>query len=282
MGLLVWILLFFLLFLIHICAGSSGSSSCSCSSRDLEKQIRELAKIAWATEEAYRDPNFFLSTSAVSNETSHEQTVAILLNHARRVAPGFIIPHMVPRILSESEETRAGYFEVDRAGWVKISINSKFLKYQSATQAILAHEVCHYILENSGIRKANKNLNERYTDLCMFVMGFGEVYLARYKRESTQHKYRIGYLNDNEYEHAQRYVKHLRRSCEVAPPSELVTLKQRLWQLTRDRDLCERMIKATRQRFPGKSELELYRWEIDRFELLAFTLIAPVASLSER
>jgi len=91
-----------------------------------------------------------------------------------------------------------------------------FFEDQLAAQAILAHEVCHYILNNSGIRKSDTEQNERYTDLCMFVCGFGQIFLAGYKRETAQSEYRrghrLGYLTDAEYEFAQQYVTQL-RSC---------------------------------------------------------------------
>ncbi|MFH7024514.1 MAG: hypothetical protein ACHBN1_03725 [Heteroscytonema crispum UTEX LB 1556] len=101
----------------------------------------------------------------------------------------------------------------------------------------------------------------------MFVCGFGEIFLCGYKQTPAQQEYRpghcLGYLTDAEYEYAFSYVMKLRQSNELAPPSELDTLKKRLRQLVFDADSCSRLIKAARKRNPHKSEIDLYRDEID-------------------
>jgi hypothetical protein len=83
-----------------------------------------------------------------------------------------------------------------------------------AVGAILAHEACHYILENSGIREPNVDENEKLTDACMFVCGLGLLFLDGYKREDAHKEYRnghrLGYLTDSEYNFAARYVRELR------------------------------------------------------------------------
>ncbi len=236
----------------------------------LQWQLGELAKMAWTTEESFRHPQFLLNLSDFAYTTAPGQVVEILLRHARRIAPGFEVPYMVPRVLVEPIPFAAGQFEVDEEGWVTIKVGSDFFEDKLAAQAILAHEVCHYILGNSGIRKSDRELNERYTDLCMFVCGFGQIFLAGYKRETAQHEYRpghrLGYLTDAEYEFAQRYVMQLRQSNELAPSSELDRLKKRLAQLIHDANTCQRMIEAARRRHPHKSEIDLYRDEIYRLE----------------
>ena len=268
-----WTLVFFvfIIWLVLGCSGCFNEPSHKSSFPELEKQIRELAKIAWSSEKAFRDSNFFLNADAMASVTSSEHALDIFLCHSRRIAPGLAVPHRVPQVCTEQmEEPHTGLFAVDYEGWVKISIRQDFLRDHLLTQAILAHEVCHYILENSGIRKSETNLNERYTDLCMFVLGLGEVFLTGYKRGGAQPEYplgyRIGYLTDAEYEFAQQYVKQLRQSCEAAPPSELDVLKQRLTQLARDSEVEHWIIEAAQKRFPDKSELDLFRYEVDRLE----------------
>jgi hypothetical protein len=201
--------------------------------------------------------------------TFNKRVIEIYLTHARRIAPGLAIPYKVPRVCVEQMADFAGFFRVDD-GWVTISVSPRFAGEHKAACAILAHEVCHYILENSGIRLANEQMNERYTDLCMFVLGFGEVLLAGYQPQELQEacwqQGHLGYLTEAEYRFAQDYVKHLRRSCEVAPPAELVVLQNRLVQLTHDREVANRIMAASRHKFPQKTELELYRYEVDRLE----------------
>jgi hypothetical protein len=236
---------------------------------ELEKQIRKLAKIAWSTEAAFYDRNFFLAVQVMA-DASHDRAVERFLGHARRIAPGLAVPYKVPRIAVEQIADAAGYFQVDDEGWVTISVSPKFAGEHQTACSILAHEVCHYILGNSGIWQANVQLNERYTDLCMFVLGFGEVFLAGYRPEEFQQVWmqqgHLGYLTEAEYAFAQDYVKYLRQSCEVAPPAELVVVQNRLVQLTHDREVADRIMAVSRQKFPQKTELELYQYEVDRLE----------------
>lgn len=236
----------------------------------LQWHLGELTKRAWTTQESFQQEPFVLRSSDFAHTTAPAQVVEILLRHARLIAPGFEVPYMVPRVLVEAIPFAAGQFEVDEEGWVTIKVGLDFFEDKLAAQAILAHEVCHYILDNSGIRKSDIEQNERYTDLCMFVCGFGQIFLAGYKREIAQSEYRLGhrlgYLTDAEYEFAQQYVMQLRQSNELAPSSELDRLKKRFAHLIHDTDTCQRVIEAARRRHPHKSEIDLYRDEIYRIE----------------
>ncbi len=236
----------------------------------LEAQLRELTTMAWTTKQSFHS-QFLLDPKDFFNISAPSQVVEILIRHARRTTPGFSVPYLVPRVLVVSMPAAAGMFKVDEEGWVTIELGANFFQDRLAAQAILAHEVCHYILENSGIRKSDANLNERYTDLCMFVCGFGEIFLAGYRRDAAQQDYRpghrLGYLTDAEYQFVQRYVMQLRHSGEISPPKELEILKKRLLTLLYgDRESCARNIKLERRTSPHKSEVELYQDAIDRLE----------------
>jgi hypothetical protein len=76
--------------------------------------------MAWTTEKSFRHPQFLLNLSDFTNTTAPTQIVEILLHHARRIAPGFEVPYMVPRVLVEPIPFAAGKFEVDEEGWVTI------------------------------------------------------------------------------------------------------------------------------------------------------------------
>ena len=237
----------------------------------LETQLRELATQAWTTEQSLRQSQFLLNSADFVKTTDPAQVVEGLIRQARRTAPGFSVPQLIPRVLVVSLPAAAGMFKVDEEGWVTIELGANFFQDKLATQAILAHEVCHYILENSGIRKSDVNQNERYTDLCMFVCGFGEIFLAGYRRDAAQRDYRpghrLGYLTDAEYQFAQRYVMQLRQSGEISPPKELDVLKKRLLHLLYgDQEGCRRNIEFERRRNPHQSDLELYQNAIDRLE----------------
>ncbi|GBF79922.1 hypothetical protein AsFPU1_1322 [Aphanothece sacrum FPU1] len=248
----------------------SHSSSLS-TFPDLATQLLELATQAWTTEESFQQSQFLLNPADFVNITAPTQVIEVLIRHARRIVPGFSVPQMIPRVQVVSLPAAAGMFKVDEEGWVTIEVGANFFQDKLAAQAILVHEVCHYILENSGIRKSDVNLNERYTDLCMFICGFGEIFLAGYRRDVAQQNYhpghRLGYLTDAEYHFAQRYVMQLRQSGEISPSKELDRLKKRLLNLCYgDQKMCSRLLEYERQKKPHQSDVELYQDAIDHLE----------------
>lgn len=87
---------------------------------------------------------------------------------------------MTPRVVVERLPDAAGQF-VEDDGWVKITVGSEFLREPAAAQAILCHELCHYVLGANGIREPTTKSNERLRDVAMFVFGLGEVFLAGYR-----------------------------------------------------------------------------------------------------
>lgn len=238
---------------------------------ELRSQLEELAKRGWAKDETSWYSSFSLSPSDLANEIAPTQVIQILLVHARRVTPEFSVPQMVPRTVIGSTSFAAGRFEVDEEGWVTIKVSSDFFDDRLAAQAILAHEACHYILENSGIRQGDFALNERYTDLCMFICGFGQIFIAGYKREPAQNQYRpghrLGYLTDAEYTFANQYVLDLREAYKLKLQSQLDTTKKQLRQLVHgDEAMLKRLVDYERSRNPNKSEVELYEAALDRLQ----------------
>lgn len=238
---------------------------------ELKSQLKELVKSGWAKDETQWYSKFSINSSDLINEITPAQVIEKLLTHARRVTPEFSVPRMVPRTVVESTPFAAGRFEVDEEGWVTIKLSPDFFDDKLAAQAILAHEACHYILENSGIRYRDFFVNERYTDLCMFVCGFGEIFLAGYKRESAQNEYRpghrLGYLTDAEYKMANRYVKELRDDFKRKLNSELDIKRTKLLQLVHgDEAALKRLIEYERRRNPNKSEVALYENAIDSIQ----------------
>jgi hypothetical protein len=188
---------------------------------DLAAQLRELATQAWTTEESFRQSQLLLNPADFVKITSPTQVVDVLIRHAMRIVPGFSVPQMTPHVQVVSLPAAAGMFKVDEEGWVTIELGKNFFQDKLAAQAILAHEVCHYILENSGIRKSDVNLNERYTDLCMFICGFGEIFLAGYRRDAAQQDYRPG--------HRLGYRRGLLVCCSQQPNPLLPSIEQRTW-----------------------------------------------------
>jgi hypothetical protein len=248
---------------------STGSSYTNFN--NVRSILDELAGYGWSKNRSTWCSNFSLNPKELSNASELDQVVRILLDHARQVAPEFSVPHYIPRTISTSMSMAAGQFEVDEKGWVTIRVSPDFCHDRLAAQAILAHEACHYILGQSGIWHRDTQLNERYTDLCMFICGFGQVFLKGYKRDLAQSPnrqgHRLGYLTDAEYRFASQYVAELRQTRGVELRYEIDGVKRRLLQLVRgDEEVCRWYLETERKRNPHKSEAELYQDTIDRLE----------------
>lgn len=238
---------------------------------DLRAILEELADRGWSKNRSSWNSNLSLNPSRFSSVIELDQVVKILLDHARKVTPEFDVPQMVPRTIVEPAPFAAGQFEVDEEGWVTIRVSPDFLNDRLAAQAILAHETCHYILEQAGIRQSDFHLNERYTDLCMFICGFGQVFLQGYRRKLSQDQlrpgHRLGYLTDAEYKFAHQYVIELHQLREASLRSELDELKKRMMQILHgDRGAYQRIMAAAVKRNPHQSEVDLHRTEIERLE----------------
>ena len=119
------------------------------SAGELDRKIARLARAGWPTREAARGLRLTLSGNLPSDLQGF---VEALITHIRRVAPKLNVPHLVPRVTIESSALWAGQF-VEEDGWVKISISANFEEHKIAIRAILCHEVCHYVLSASGIKR---------------------------------------------------------------------------------------------------------------------------------
>lgn len=235
---------------------------------NLQQQLEILARTAWKTQDALANPTFSLEPRRLAQTDSLETVIGIMLNHARTVAPGFSVPSKTPRVIVEPMVDAAGQFIVDEEGWVSINVSPTFECDRITAHAILAHEMCHYILENTGLRKANTEENERFTDLCMFICGFGQIFLAGYKSSAKslltyRQGHRLGYLSDTEYKWAETFVHQIRQSNNLELPGALKLLQTELQSLVPDREARKRIISHARSRYPHKSNIELYKDEID-------------------
>jgi hypothetical protein len=147
----------------------------------------------------------------IRDEAVLNEAVQALYAHARSWAGGLDIPYHIPRLsVTSCSRDTAGQFVVDE-GWTSIEIARDFIDTPRAVWLIMAHEVCHHILEQSGLANRNNRLaNERQTDLLMFVCGFGQ--LAKNGYEMTQHfqsgfvRSHLGYLAANEHAFAFDWV----------------------------------------------------------------------------
>ncbi|NEO83614.1 MAG: hypothetical protein F6J87_05045 [Spirulina sp. SIO3F2] len=237
----------------------------------LQASLEELAQAGWSTAQTTWSSGLQISPHELLAHHQPEQIIEQLLSHARWIAPQFNIPQMIPRVTIESMTWAAGQFEVDDEGWVTIRLSPRFFEDKPATLAILIHEVCHYILNNAGLRKEQTNENERLTDLCMFVCGFGPAFLNGYRRQPSQQDYRpghrLGYLTDREYEFANQYVLELRASYQGQLKSAVEIKHNRLKRLLQGDDKAvKRVIAYERRQSPQKTDRELYEDAIARIE----------------
>ena len=94
---------------------------------------------------------------------------------------------------------------------VLVTIAPEYLSRPQACLSILCHEGCHQILDGSclGMQYClppdphGGSIGEQVTDLAMFVVGFGRVFLRGYRVSPNA---RLGYLQPREYELAQKWV----------------------------------------------------------------------------
>ena len=193
------------------------------------------------------DGSFLLAPSAIAIGTSPgglSQTLNRIYQHARDWAPGLDIPSFVPPVRIAKLESEAGHFLLDEESYASIAVSKDYLGSTEATGLILAHEACHHILLQSGVSFQFKNdviLNERVTDLTMFVCGFGEIVRCGHSVVRNGHgqyvKTHLGYLNSREYDAAYRYVltKRKERQLPVAPPRPSVWayLSKQIGRLTK-------------------------------------------------
>jgi hypothetical protein len=234
---------------------------------DLKIKIERLARRAWGVREDAEKLDLVLRADVISSLGQYEPIVAALLKHVRRVAPGLSVPMMTPRVVVERLPDAAGQFGEDD-GWVKIVVGSDFLREPEAAQAILCHELCHYVLGANGIREPTTKANERLTDVAMFVFGLGDIFLAGYRtKPGVEYRsgHRLGYLNDAEYEHIRDHVTELRRTGHLQP-TKAAGLELRLKSAIPDARVRRRLLEGARAKDPTRSASELVELVLESYE----------------
>lgn len=89
----------------------------------------------------------------------------------------------------------AGHIQLDNSLDVYIEISSEFKNSPHAVLTIIAHELCHKVLQINNIALLPEFDNEVLTDLAVIYFGLGKIMLMGC--ESNSH--RIGYLQRHEY-----------------------------------------------------------------------------------
>jgi hypothetical protein len=261
------------------------------ASDEVVSTLRSLGARAWNHREIvngsflFRPDILLIRDEAVLNQALHSLYV-----HARAWALGLDIPYHVPQLTigGQLEQQTAGRFVVDHEGWTKIELSRDFLDIPRAAWLILAHEVCHHIIEQSGLANRQSQIaNERQTDLLMFVCGYGE--LARNGYEvgrqlgSAYVRSHLGYLTPQEHEFAFEWViaarvrnglGGMKGALPRAPAivgdfvieNPELTAERLLKQRIHDAGARNRLIAFYRNRFPYLDLPDLVETIIDDYE----------------
>ncbi len=234
---------------------------------DLRWRIDRLASAAWTSSEVGLT-EFKIAEKTLDGKGPSE-IIRQYLNHISSVAPGLPVPIRIPEISRQSQQNVGGTFGAIK-GWARITLSNDLMHDQRAVRAVLAHEVCHYVLNCAGLSEAETESNERLTDLCMFVFGLGDIFLAGYRSETVRGEYRkghrLGYLTDAEYGFAYRYTTRMRSKSTFQIDSQVKLLRAKIAARVGDGRVIERLLENERRRAPNKSILELYEAAFDTLE----------------
>jgi len=230
---------------------------------NIKLKIDRLATSAWGTREDIARTSFLLQPRSLHG-LDCAAIITEMLRHARQVAPRLNVPRLTPRVSVQPLCAAAGQF-VEEDGWVKITVGSAFFNDMLAARAILAHELCHYVLNASGIRDPLRIENERLTDAAMFVLGLGGTFLAGYRKApTTEYRvgHRLGYLSDAEYRFAAGYVQRLRLSTDQFVSTEQEA-EARLRAVVHDPKKRVSLIAAYRRKYASATSAQLLQRILD-------------------
>lgn len=219
----------------------NGGSLLEISDVSVTGILDSLTAMAWSTPCREPDGSFLLSPEGLARACTAEdleRALRRMYEHARNWAPGLDIPWFVPPVRIVALDSHAGHFLVDEESYASITVSRAFLNSIEAALLILAHEACHHILLQTGISYRYKNdvaLNEKITDMTMFVCGFGE--LVRRGQSVVHHSHgqfvstHLGYWCQADYERAHRYVLARRAAAHLPglphPSSFWISLRKK-------------------------------------------------------
>lgn len=257
-------------------------------SADLRAFLEWFAEIAWTHK--LKPSGCFLFDSKSSLSCSNDavnQALKTLYQHARVWAPGFDVPYHIPQVRIGSLHDAVGTFRVDRDGWTRIDVTRETFQTPNAVWLTLAHEICHHILEQSGLAdKLNTKRNERMTDIAMFICGFGNLVMNGHtsvrQTASGYARTHLGYLETSEYSFAHHWVIAARGNNKLrgmdgifacypqlakgfAIATELDLLMKRLKELLPDERVRARLLRQYQIQNPRSSEADAVQGVIDEY-----------------
>jgi hypothetical protein len=222
--------------------------------RDVVAVTRELISRCWKFEPGMGQRMFLDPRQTIV--MNHEEFLASVLEHVRRVCQKIDVPRFRPRILVTDAGSAAGRF-VEEDGWITIELNEKYFNNRASSQSIICHEVCHYILEFNGIRKPVEIDNEVMTDVAMFVFGLGDVFLTGYQPKNLGPEnsvVRLGYLSKSEYKNIKIMINEEieKNKDNILDESDALLVKIKA-RLLGDKKKLNRYITHMDQKYPSWS-----------------------------
>lgn len=246
--------------------GVRASPSVGLSSED--KHILELLiGRAWRFDRL-PNPPFSLEV----NNKSPDRILEAIYSHARRWAPGLDVPYAVPRLrFTANDLDSSGSFSVSENGWTTIEVALVLRGMSMALARVLAHEACHHILNHAGLdTRNNSRLNERRTELAMFVCGFGQLALdgdcemnsAGFKCDPT-----LGYLRYDLMVHAESNVTGRLKALSPGSLKEAASLEleKQAQLLFNAPGQFERMLAGYQRIHQGSGKTELLHRMIEEY-----------------
>jgi len=146
----------------------------------IEKELLKLNSEMWGEERPPHDLQFLQSfpETLLKKDNLSANDVAevakILVNEIRKRINKLEIPFRKPRVEFTSllPNNEPGHIEFGEYETV-IRIHPNYTDNPFALASILCHEIAHFILDHNGLRKDDRNENEKLTDLFIFVCGQG-------------------------------------------------------------------------------------------------------------
>lgn len=244
----------------------------------LKGYMNELIRVSWPRD-AYKNADYFLLRPSKLMQMTINDAAKMMIHHVQNVAPGFKGLNKIPAIrYSKAGEKIGGHFETNNIDYSAIVISSRYSNNMQASLAVLSHELCHFILERAGIRETNVTYNEYLTDVCMFVVGFGNIFRSGFRQSNItsdgEYRSQLGYLSYEDYETLADYVLMLRLSGSVASTIsykvqtevdlELLKMERSLLNIFRgDSRKVEEHITYYTRKFQGKPR----KWVIEKILL---------------
>ena len=223
--------------------------------KEFAESLAILAQRGWRTGNNAQNFLYQPSLLLIRDDDVLSEALGSLYEHARCWVPGFDVPFHVPASSVSGNLDSAGRFNIDGDGLTSIRVASQFLNVPKAAWLILAHEVCHHILYQSGLAdRTDTSRNERLTDAAMFICGFGDLaWRGQTFIDRVESRYRethLGYLTPGEYSFAYHWVIAARRTNQMSGIASVKPKYPHLASGFRMETSCDSAFKGLKTRIP--------------------------------